>query len=237
MIDWNAQEIAIAAGRSGDPRMIGAYRSGDVHMAVAIDAGLAPASATKATHPLERDRAKTVSFATNYGGSHRGIAVKLGVPRVEGQELLQSHRDAYPVFWRWVADTVDTAMLTSGITAPMGWHMQIVGEPNPRAIQNWMMQASGAEMLRAAVVKMVQAGLTLCATAHDAIMILAPLDTLARDVATAREIMERVSLSFTRGLLVRTDAHVLRPGERYLEPRGKRMWELMMSLLDATALG
>jgi hypothetical protein len=109
-------------------------------------------------------------------------------------------------------------MLTSSITAPMGWRMHVVGEPNPRSVQNWMMQASGAEMMRAAVVKMVLAGLTLCATAHDAIMIEAPLDRLADDVALAREIMERVSLSFTRGLLVRTDVRLLRPGERYLEP-------------------
>ena len=118
------------------------------------------------------------------------------------------------------------------MTTPMGWRMQIVGEPNPRAIQNWAMQAGGAEMLRAAVVKIVQAGLTLCATAHDAIMIEAPLDRLTEDVALAREIMERVSLSFTHGLLVRTDARVLRPGERYLEPRGIRMWQLVTELLN-----
>jgi DNA polymerase-1 len=47
MIDWSAQEIAIAAGRSGDPRMCNAYRTGDVHMAVAIDAKLAPVGAIK----------------------------------------------------------------------------------------------------------------------------------------------------------------------------------------------
>lgn len=114
----------------------------------------------------------------------------------------------------------------------MGWQMQVVGEPNPRAIQNWMMQASGAEMLRAAVVKMFNAGLTLCATAHDAIMIEAPVDRLAEEVALAREIMERVSLSFTRGLTVRTDARILRPGERYLEPRATRMWQLITELLN-----
>jgi DNA polymerase I len=50
-IDWSAQEIAIAAGRSGGPRMCAAYRTGDVHMAVAIDARLAPSGASKATHP------------------------------------------------------------------------------------------------------------------------------------------------------------------------------------------
>jgi DNA polymerase I-like protein with 3'-5' exonuclease and polymerase domains len=232
MIDWSAQEIAIAAGRSGDPSMIDAYRSADVHMAVAIAAHLAPVGAVKATHPAERERAKTVSLGTNYGISPYGVAAALGVPVAQGREILQSHREAYPAFWRWQANTVDAAMLTNTIAAPMGWRLRVVGEPNPRSIQNWMMQASGAEMLRAAVVKMVQAGLTLCATAHDAVMVQAPLDTLSQDIVLAREIMERVSLSFTRGLLVRTDARVLRPGERYLEPRGKRMWELMMSLLE-----
>ena len=192
MLDWSAQEIAIAAGRSGDPRMVSAYLTGDVHMAVAIDAKLAPSGASKATHPVERERAKAVSLGTNYGISPYGIAAALGIPVAEGRDLLRAHHDAYPVFWSWLTHTVDTAMLTSSITAPMGWQMQVVGEPNPRAIQNWMMQASGAEMLRAAVVKMVHAGLTLCATAHDAIMIEAPVEGLAEEVALAREIMERV---------------------------------------------
>ena len=62
MLDWSAQEIAIAAGRSGDPRMVSAYLTGDVHMAVAIDAKLAPSGASKATHPVERERAKAVSL-------------------------------------------------------------------------------------------------------------------------------------------------------------------------------
>ena len=212
--------------------MCDAYRTGDVHMAVAIDAKLAPAGATKATHPAERERAKAVSLGANYGISPYGVAAALGISVAEGRQLLQAHRDAYPVFWRWLTRTVDTAMLTSSITAPMGWRMQILGEPNPRAVQNWMMQASGAEMLRAAVVKMVRAGLTLCATAHDAIMIEAPIDRLEADVALAREIMERVSLSFTCGLLVRTDVRVIRPGERYIEPRGAPMWETVMTLLE-----
>jgi DNA polymerase-1 len=141
------------------------------------------------------------------------------------------------VFWSWLTRTVDTAMLTSSITAPMGWRMQVVGEPNPRSVQNWMMQASGAEMLRAAVVKMVQAGLTLCATAHDAIMIEARIDRLEADVALAREIMERVSLSFTRGLLVRTEKHALLAGERYLEPRSTPTWRFIAALLEDASHG
>ena len=86
-------------------------------------------------------------------------------------------------------------------------------------------------MLRAAVVYMVRAGLTLCATAHDAIMIEAPLDRLDADVALAREIMERVSLSFTRGLLVRTEARLLRRGA-LPGAAGERMWRLITDLLE-----
>ena len=234
MIDWAAQEIAIAAGRSGDPGMCAAYETGDVHMAVAIGAKLAPAGATKATHPAARERAKTVSLGTNYGISPRGVSLAIGISLAEGREILQAHAAAYPVFWSWIRQTVDNAMLVSCMTAPLGWRMRIVGEPNPRAIQNWTMQTIGAEMLRAAVVIMVRTGLTLCATAHDAIMIQSPIDQLEADVVVARNIMERVSLSFTRGLLVRTDVRILRPGERYLEPRGARMWETVMGLLPAS---
>jgi hypothetical protein len=232
MLDWSAQEIAIAAGRSGDAAMCQAYRSGDVHMAVAISAGLAPAGATKATHPAERERAKVVSLGTNYGQSPRGVAAALGISKAEGRALLEAHRAAFPIFWRWVGRTVDNAMLTNRMTAPMGWSMAVTGDPNVRALQNWTMQATGAEMLRAAVVKMVRAGLTLCATAHDAILILAPLDRLEADVTLAREIMGRVSLSLTRGLLVTTTAHVIWPGNRYLEPRGWRMWDLVTGLVS-----
>jgi len=231
LIDWVAQELAIAAGCSGDPRMCEGYNSGDIHMAVAIDAKIAPAAATKLTHPAERERAKTVSLGLNYGISPHGVAKALGISLAEGNELFQAHHEAYPVFWGWLRRVVDNAMLTSQMTAPMGWQLHIVGEPNPRAIQNWTMQASGAEMLRAAVVKMVRAGLTLCATAHDAIMLMAPLDRLVEDLAAARAIMERASLSFTRGLRVRTEAKILLPGQRLLEPRGARMWDLVMGLL------
>jgi hypothetical protein len=230
LIDWSAQEIAIAAGLSGDEKLRAAYTN-DIHMEVAIATGLAPRGATKDTHPEERDRAKPVSLGLGYGISDRGIAQTIGVPRVEAQRILEAHHAAFPEFWAWLRRTVDNAMLRNEMRARMGWRMAITGEPNPRALQNWPMQATGAEMLRAAVVKMMRAGLTICATAHDAIMILAPLARWQSEVAEAQEIMSRVSLSFTRGLWVPTTAKVLLPGERLVEKRGERMWTLMMSLL------
>lgn len=231
LIDWSAQEIAIAAGRSRDPAMCAAYETGDVHMAAAIAAGLAPTGATKETHPAARERIKCVSLGTNYGISPRGISAALGVSRSEGQALLDAHRASFPTFWRWLVRTVDDAMLTNTMTAPMGWRMSIAGEPNPRALQNWMMQATGAEMMRCAVVKLVRAGFQVCATAHDALLILVPAEQAQADIRTARSIMERVSLSFTRGLRVRTDAKVLMPGDRLIEGRGRPIWDMVCQSL------
>jgi hypothetical protein len=42
-IDWVAQEIAIAAGLSGDQVLINDYKAGDIHLQFAIRSGLAPA--------------------------------------------------------------------------------------------------------------------------------------------------------------------------------------------------
>src|SRR5262245_16930969 len=51
LLDYKAQEIAIAAAESGDERMIAGYLSGEAHIAFARNAGLVPPDATAASHP------------------------------------------------------------------------------------------------------------------------------------------------------------------------------------------
>ena len=48
-VDFSSQEMGIAAALSGDPALLEAYRSGDVYLSFAKQAGLAPPDATKAT--------------------------------------------------------------------------------------------------------------------------------------------------------------------------------------------
>jgi hypothetical protein len=66
-IDFASQEIGIAAALSGDERMLEAYTSGDTYMAFAKQAGLAPADATKTSHPSIRDLCKAVVLGIGYG--------------------------------------------------------------------------------------------------------------------------------------------------------------------------
>jgi len=49
-IDFVSQEIGIAAGLSGDPRLAEAYAGGDLYMSFAKQSGRAPSNATKASH-------------------------------------------------------------------------------------------------------------------------------------------------------------------------------------------
>ena len=78
-IDWSSQEIAVAAALSGDERLLEALRVGDPYIAFAVLAGLAPAGATKQTHPeprrlQDRDaRQRLWDGRRPHGRAHRSV--------------------------------------------------------------------------------------------------------------------------------------------------------------------
>jgi hypothetical protein len=229
-IDYSGQENVIAAGRSGCPTMQREVASGDIHLATAISLGLAPAWATAETHPAERNQAKPMSHGANYGISAYGVSRKLGISLQAARTLLRRYDATHPVFREWQRNVADRAHLAHRITAPMGWSMYVNLSTPRRTLLNWIMQSCGGEMLRAAVVLLIREGFIICATAHDSILFLIPLDDLAERVAVAQELMERVSLTFTDGLVVPTKIKIVRPGERLLDKETRPMWERIIGL-------
>jgi DNA polymerase I len=93
------------------------------------------------------------------------------------------------------------------------------------------MQANGAEMLRLACIRMAQEGIRICAPVHDAILIEAPLEQLAGDVAKAQDIMRRASAIVLGGFQLGNDAKVICYPDRYSDKRGEVMWVTVMRLL------
>jgi DNA polymerase I len=78
-LDWDAQEIAIMAGRTGDENMITDYRNGDPHRSFGVRAGLIPDGADKADYQEVRNKqCKPVVLGANYGMTPYGIAAKTG---------------------------------------------------------------------------------------------------------------------------------------------------------------
>jgi DNA polymerase I len=231
-IDWSQQEFGIAAALSCDPKMMDAYLSGDPYLAFAKQAGAVPPDATKQSHKTERDQFKACVLAVQYGMGADALALRIGQPPIRARELLQLHRETYRVFWRWSDQMLDYAMLTGSIYTVFGWRVRVPSNPNDRSLRNFPMQANGAEMLRLACCLATERGIEVCAPVHDAVLIAAPLDKIDTEVARIQEAMEEASRVVLDGFELGTDATIVRYPDRYMDERGRTMWDKVMALLD-----
>lgn len=107
--------------------------------------------------------------------------------------------------------------------------------PNPRFLRNFLMQGNGAEMLRLACCELVEAGISVCAPVHDAVLIEAPLELLSEIIRQTQQIMSDVSATVLDGFRLRSDAEVFRYPERYMDDRGGKMWQTITIILDELA--
>jgi hypothetical protein len=236
-IDWSQQEFGIAAALSGDPAMMEAYASGDPYLAFAKQAGRVPADATKQSHESERDLFKTCVLGVQYTMGERSLAGRIGQPTVVARELVRMHRETYKAFWRWSDSAVDFAMLHGYLPTVFGWRVHVEPGTNPRSLRNFPMQANGAEMLRLACSLGTEAGITICAPVHDAVLIEAAAEDIQDAVTAMQEAMVKASKIVLGSFGLRSDAKVVISPERYIDKRGKAMWERVLQLLpDETDL-
>jgi DNA polymerase I len=230
-IDWYAQEIAIAAGLSGDERLIAAYLGGDIYIAFARQAGLVPSDATKHSHPAIRNACKVVVLGLNYGMGAHSMALQAGISVAHAQELIALHKRTYRRFWEWSDGMVETALLARRQGTVFGWQRRLVGDFKLTSVRNFPMQANGAEMMRVAAIGAMRAGIEVCAPVHDAFLIAAPPDRLEHDVEVMRDIMTQAG-ALICGVPVRTEAKLIRSPDRYMEERGIEMWNRVMRLAN-----
>ena len=250
-IDWSSQEIGMAAGLSGDERLIDAYKSGDIYMAFARDAKLVPADATKQSHPNERAVCKTIVLGIGYGMGAESMAARAHISVPEARELLRRHQGVYKIYWKWIEDIVSTALYYNEISTCYGWRQQLdVGHeanyssrrvrghtvsrygPNARALMNFPMQAGGAEAMRLAAIAATEAGIDVCAPVHDAFLISAPIEKINEETARMRLIMSAAGQAVA-GLPIAADVKQVLYPNRYMDDRGLKMWETVQTLLAA----
>jgi DNA polymerase I len=241
-IDFSNQEFGIAAKLSGDQNMMDAYASGDPYLAFGKQSGRIPLDATKESHGSERQLLKTCVLGVQYGMGAKSLARRMAQPEIVARTLLRLHRDTYRQFWKFAEAAVDTAMLGLPMTTVFGWTVQAGEDPNPRSLQNFPMQANGAEMLRIACCLATERGIQVVAPVHDAVMIYAPLDRLDQDIAGMRAAMAEASRAVLGGFEIRTNVeHLVRYPDRYEDDRGRVMWARVMELLkrcrDSDILG
>jgi hypothetical protein len=231
-VDWAQQEVAIAAALSGDANMLQAYRSGDCYLEFAKQAGAVPATATKESHEEIRDQFKTAMLGVNYSMGAKSLARRIRQPLVIGRELLQTHRQVYAAYWRWIEAVQDEAMLSGRLSTVFGWQVNVGRDVNPRSLKNFPMQANGSEMLRLACCLATERGIRVIAPVHDALLIESPSRFTQDAIAATKRAMQEASEVVLSGFTLRTDAKVVSYPDRYRDPRGVRFWELLMGVLD-----
>ena len=230
-LDYEQQEHGIAASLSGDKNMKDAYLSGDPYMAFAKQAKAVPQDATKKTHPNERDLYKATALAVQYGMGAESLSLRIGKSKEHGRALLEHHRSVYPAYWWWSDAMATRGMLGLPLATIFGWRTLGKGDGNPRTFRNFPAQANGAEMLRLAIIALVESGIHVCAPVHDAVLIEGAVDEIDQLVETAQAIMEAASRAVLGDFTIRTDAKVVKYPDRYDEPRGAEMWGRLSEIL------
>jgi DNA polymerase I len=232
-LDWVAQEVGVAAGRSGDEELIRDYLSGDVYHGLAKLCGLTcdPDPARwKEENPAVRQRMKPLQLGINYGMGVPSLAKGLDRHPLIASDIIQRHQRKHPTFWRWREEQVRAAMLSRKIETEFGWPLRLSSSPNKRVLYNFQMQAGGAEMLRAAAVRLCEAGIVPSMLVHDAILIEARDEA---QITQAIEIMKAAGRDTCNGLEIGVGAERTDRDGRYRDKRpvAKRMWQTIMDTL------
>lgn len=232
-IDYGQEEFYIAAIFSGDITMQQAYESGDPYLTFAKLAGAVPQDANKKSHKDVRDLFKTCCLGVQYGMKSDSLAIRINKPLAYARELIHHHQRLFKNYWKWQDETLRQARFTSKISTEYGWtlHLQTFDRKEDGTVKNFIMQATGAEILRAACYMLVQSGIKICAPVHDAILCEFNIDNVESEVKRAEAIMQEAS-KIVIGKPLKTEAEIIKYPDRYIDPRGVETWDRIIKILN-----
>ena len=157
--DYSQIELRVMAALSGDPAMIKAFKNDlDIHTATAARVfGIE----TDEVVPEMRRTAKMVNFGIIYGISAFGLSQRLGIPRGEASEIIQTYFEQYPAIHQFMMDTTESARekgYTQTISGRRRYFKDIksgnasIRSNAERAAINSPIQGTAADMIKLAMV-------------------------------------------------------------------------------------
>ncbi len=234
-LDWASQEYGIGAILSGDSNMLRSYEAGDPYMAFAILAGAAPSGATKDTHGGVRKLYKSATLAIGYGQTPRGFNAKTKVGVAVAQRVFRDYYRTYSKFINWRDKQVDNYGLSLRLSTRLGWTLHHGERVKPNTLLNFGAQATGAEMLRLAIIEMRRRGVSVCCPVHDAVLIQARDVEIEAAVAEAQAAMNSASALLLDGYVLRADCtpkDIFKHPQRFIDKDGKDTWEKVSSVVE-----
>lgn len=241
-VDWEQQEVAIAAVLSGDAKYMQAYNAddGDVYLKLAKMAGAVPTDATKTSHPIERQTFKAVQLGLGYGKGLRSLATDVRaanrshdgrylLTRTEALDkadaILTWHKRTFFEYWDWVSDNVTRARIDGYLKSLDGWVYFVDDKVRDTQLLNFPMQANGAAMMRYAVRNAAELRtFDLVCTLHDALYANSSQEDKDAVISEIVKCMDDACEQLLGDTLrIRTDISVYDSRTGYKDPRGEDM--------------
>ncbi len=158
--DYSQIELRIMAAMSGDPGMIEAFEKDlDIHTATAARVNGVELDAVE---PSMRSTAKMVNFGIIYGISAFGLSQRLGIPRGEAAEIIDTYFTQYPGVKEFMDATVQSAKENGYVETLTGRRrfLRDITSANAtirgnaeRAAINTPIQGSAADMIKLAMIR------------------------------------------------------------------------------------
>lgn len=230
-LDFSAEEFLVSACLSGDERMAKAYHDGDPYMGVGIALGLAPHGATGDSHPAVRSLMKILLLGLGYGMKEHGLQKRTGLSLEDCKDIMKKHRRVFARFWEWVEAWRAEAWASRLMTTPLGWEMRLRGPVKNNMIQNWPAQSTAADILRLLTIAAEDAGLSICALIHNAVLLEAAENDIEEAVAEMRDLMVRAGR-----VVIGADLRVGKPQivwhhQRFYDKDGEPLYRKIRTLL------
>jgi DNA polymerase-1 len=249
--DWAQQEIAIAAGLSGDENLLTAYNNpdGDVYLTLAKMAGAVPPEGTKDSHRVERKTFKAIQLGLGYGKGVRSLALDVfqancgsdGKPlltlegaRLRAEEIYEWHQETFRTYWEWLRDSIDQARVDEYFRSVDGWTYFVSGRVRNTQLLNYPLQSAGAAMMRRATIRIAETRrLDLVCSLHDALYINCREDQREDHVALLLACMHGACRDIL-GARVRipVSVNVYDAISGYRDPRADQIEDMLQGLLS-----
>jgi DNA polymerase-1 len=201
--DYSQIELRIMAAISQDENLRSAFASGaDIHSATAAilhDVAIEDVTAD------QRRVAKTVNFGIMYGLGAFGLAQRLGIPRTEGQKIIESYFEKYPGIKRYMDQTIESTRERGYAATILGRrrYFPMINAANrglrtaaERAAINMPIQGTAADMMKLAMIgvhdRMCREGLTslMLLQVHDELVFEAPQQEVEQLLSMVKHEME-----------------------------------------------
>lgn len=229
-LDFKQQEVAIGAKLSNDKNLMDVYLNEDPYIRFGQLCHIIPEGATKASHPNERARFKECLLGTNYGMGVHALSSRAGISERQARDLLNYHKQHFASFWSWLETMIDNGVIKGEMHTCFGFKLHTQFQQG-LTLRNFMLQAHGAEILRLAIIMLLDAGIKVLCPVHDAVLIEDDSSTIDETVKKAQQIMEQASEVVLDGFPVKVEYTIFKHPDRFMDKRGVETWNNIMEIV------